>query len=150
MSPSRPAFTRGASAPMDISASPINTKRRRSRRGEGERLREEILAAAEAILIETRDESALSVRAIANAVGVTPPSIYLHFADRNELLFAVCERHAANLQEALEAAAAGVGDPLERIRRRGLDVPPRLDSRAFRGRALGRHSRARPGGKRCR
>jgi AcrR family transcriptional regulator len=94
-------------------------RRSRSRRGQGEQLRDEILAAAERILIETNDQAALSIRAIASAVGVTPPSIYLHFADRNDLVFAVCERHAAHLEQAMTDAAAGVDDPWERIRRRG-------------------------------
>ncbi|HET7523348.1 MAG TPA: TetR/AcrR family transcriptional regulator [Acidimicrobiales bacterium] len=94
-------------------------RRTRSRRGQGEQLRDEILAAAERILIETNDQSALSIRAIANAVGVTPPSIYLHFADRNDLVFAVCERHAEQLEQAMMDAAEGIGDPWERIRRRG-------------------------------
>ena len=99
---------------------PAATHRRtRSRRGQGEQLRGEILAAAERILIETNDQSALSIRAIANAVGVTPPSIYLHFADRNDLVFAVCERHAEQLEQAMMQAAEGVSDPWERIRRRG-------------------------------
>lgn len=94
-------------------------RRTRSPRGKGELLREEILAAAERILIETNDQSALSIRAIASAVGVTPPSIYLHFADRNELLFAVCEKHAEQLDLAMEQAAAGGADAWDRIRRRG-------------------------------
>ena len=94
-------------------------RRSRSRRGEGEQLRDEILAAAERILIETNDQAALSIRAIAAAVGVTPPSIYLHFADRNDLVFAVCERHAEHLDQVMTQAAAGVIDPWERIRRRG-------------------------------
>lgn len=95
------------------------TRRARSPRGKGEQLREEILAAAERILIETNDESALSIRAIAAAVGVTPPSIYLHFADRTDLVFAVCERQAEKLDQAMEQAAEGSADPWERIRRRG-------------------------------
>jgi AcrR family transcriptional regulator len=52
-------------------------------------------------------------------VGVTPPSIYLHFADRNDLVFAVCERHTEHLQQAMADAVDGVADPWERIRRRG-------------------------------
>jgi AcrR family transcriptional regulator len=100
-------------------ADTLPARRSRSRRGEGEQLRDEILAAAERILIETNDQAALSIRAIAAAVGVTPPSIYLHFADRNDLVFAVCERHAAHLEQAMSDAAAGVSDPWERIRRRG-------------------------------
>ena len=82
-------------------------------------MRDEILAAAERILIETNDQSALSIRAIAAAVGVTPPSIYLHFADRNDLVFAVCERQAEQLEQAMADAAEGIEDPWDRIRRRG-------------------------------
>jgi len=94
-------------------------RRTRARRGEGDRLREEILAAAERMLIESGDESVLSIRRIADAVGVTPPSIYLHFADRNELIFAVCEEQFRHLDEAMEAAVAGLVDPMERLRARG-------------------------------
>jgi AcrR family transcriptional regulator len=61
----------------------------------------------------------VSVRAIADAVGVTPPSIYLHFADRNELIFAVCEVQFGHLDEAMQKAAAGIDDPWERVARRG-------------------------------
>lgn len=110
-----PAGAVGTSTP----ARGAGQRRTRSPRGQGEQLRDEILAAAERILIETNDQSALSIRAIANAVGVTPPSIYLHFADRNDLVFAVCERHAENLERAMAEAAEGVDDPWERIRRRG-------------------------------
>jgi AcrR family transcriptional regulator len=106
-----------------VAASPVAdtspARRSRSRRGEGEHLRDEILAAAERILIDTNDQAALSIRAIAAAVGVTPPSIYLHFADRNDLVFAVCERHAEHLEQAMTEATAGVADPWERLRRRG-------------------------------
>lgn len=105
----------------DVSAvSEVSPARRaRSPRGQGEQLRTEILAAAERILIETGDQSALSIRAIAAAVGVTPPSIYLHFADRNDLLFAVCELQAEKLDGAMELAAEAGTDAWDRIRRRG-------------------------------
>lgn len=106
---------------MTTSDRPVLTAERRSRarRGEGDRLREEILVAAERILIETNDQSALSIRAIAAAVGVTPPSIYLHFADRTDLLFEVCERHWLTLEAAMDQAVDGVDDPIERIMARG-------------------------------
>jgi len=94
-------------------------RRSRARRGEGGRLREDILAAAEELLLKSGDADSLSIRAIANAVGVTPPSIYLHFADRNELVFEVCDRKWRELASLLDAAVAGLSDPLERIERRG-------------------------------
>ncbi|MDQ1394007.1 MAG: hypothetical protein QOF30_2984, partial [Acidimicrobiaceae bacterium] len=93
--------------------------RSRARRGEGPRLRAEILEAAERLLIDSGDEAAVSIRAVAQAVGVTPPSIYLHFADRSELIFAVCEEQFRHLDEAMEQAVVGVTDPWERIERRG-------------------------------
>lgn len=93
--------------------------RPRLARGEGERLREEILDAAERLLVDTGDEDAVSVRAIARAVGVAPPSIYLHFADKAELVFEVCERHFRALDEATQAAAAEGATPFDSLRRRG-------------------------------
>ncbi|HEX2117845.1 MAG TPA: TetR/AcrR family transcriptional regulator, partial [Acidimicrobiales bacterium] len=96
-----------------------STRRPRARRGEGELLRAEILAAAERLLIQTGDEGAVSIRAIADAAGVTPPSIYLHFADKTELFNAVCEARFADFDRYLEEAAAGVADPLEALWARG-------------------------------
>ena len=95
------------------------TRRARARRGEGELLRKDILAAAERLLIETGDEGAVSIRAIADAAGVTPPSIYLHFADKTELLAAVCEVRFQEFDRYLEEAAAGIDDPVEALRARG-------------------------------
>ena len=96
------------------------TRRPRAKRGQGELLRADILAAAEQLLIKTGDQEAVSIRAIADAAGVTPPSIYLHFADKTELIFAVCARHFAALDEAIEHAAAGATDPMDELRLRGL------------------------------
>ena len=94
-------------------------KRARARRGEGELLRNDILAAAEQLLIQTGDEGAVSIRAIADAAGVTPPSIYLHFADKTELLGAVCEARFQDFDRYLEEAAAAIDDPVEALRARG-------------------------------
>ena len=99
--------------------SPAAAPRPRARKGEGDRLREEILQATERLLIRTGDQEAVSIRAIAKAVGVTPPSIYLHFADKAELIFAVCAQHFVALDEAIETAAAGAADPLDELRLRG-------------------------------
>src|SRR5439155_20099 len=52
-------------------------------------------------------------------VGVTPPSIYLHFADKLELVFAVCEKHFATFDQTLEEAAAGATSAFESLRLRG-------------------------------
>jgi AcrR family transcriptional regulator len=94
-------------------------RRSRARRGEGQKLKPQILAAAEELLLETGDEEAVSIRAVAQKVGVTPPSIYMHFADKNELIFQVCEKLFRELDELFEASAAGSNDPLESLMLRG-------------------------------
>ena len=69
--------------------------------------------------METGDEAAVSVRDIADAVGVTPPSIYLHFADKDELIHAVCQVQFAKLEAFIRSQVSGVDDPVEALRRRG-------------------------------
>jgi AcrR family transcriptional regulator len=96
-----------------------SSRRTRARRGEGEKLRDQILEAASRLLVETGDEDAVSIRAVAEAVGVTPPSIYLHFADKTELIFAICEKYLDELDRATEAAARGSDDPVESLMLRG-------------------------------
>ena len=93
--------------------------RRRARKGDGELLRDEILAAAERLLLETGSEEAVSIRAVARAAGVTAPSIYRHFADKTHLMFEVCGRQFAVLDEVLEEAVAGIEDPVEAMAARG-------------------------------
>jgi AcrR family transcriptional regulator len=95
------------------------TRRARARRGEGDLLRAEILAAAERLLIETGDQGAVSIRAIADAAGVTPPSIYLHFADKKQLLAAVCEVRFADFDRYMTDAVKGIDDPLDALWARG-------------------------------
>jgi AcrR family transcriptional regulator len=93
--------------------------RPRSRRGEGETLRDDLLAATEQLMIESGRADAVSIRAIADAVGVTPPSIYLHFPDKESLILAVCERHFEAFDSVIEHAGTSTGDPVESLRRRG-------------------------------
>ncbi|MDQ4098188.1 MAG: TetR/AcrR family transcriptional regulator [Actinomycetota bacterium] len=69
--------------------------------------------------METGDEAAVSIRAIADAVGVSPPSIYLHFADKDELIHAVCQQQFRRLDVLVDQTLGDVADPIERLRRRG-------------------------------
>ncbi len=87
----------------------------RARRGEGEKLREEILAAVSALLDETNDEAAVSIRAIAERVGVTPPSIYRHFEDKEAMLGAVCAEVFVQLTEGIAQAVASSKSPLDAL-----------------------------------
>ena len=90
-------------------------RRSRAPKGEGDRLRDDILDAAEGILVRVGNEEDVSIRAIAEAVGVTPPSIYRHFSDKENLLTQICERRFADLNAAFDDAVGSVTDPLERL-----------------------------------
>ena len=62
----------------------------------------------------------MSIRAIADAVGVTPPSIYLHFPDKDALVLAVCERRLRGASTTRSRPpGAATDDPVESLRRRG-------------------------------
>ncbi|GAC51353.1 MULTISPECIES: TetR/AcrR family transcriptional regulator [Gordonia] len=99
----------------------MTTRRRaRSPRGAGEILAEEIIEAAGELLVEHGDDTGMSIRGVATRVGVTPPSIYLHFADKDALLDAVCARYFERLDDQLASAAEGIDDPLERALQLGL------------------------------
>ena len=91
-------------------------RRARAKRGEGDKLRGEILDAVDNLLTNSpHREDAVSIRAVAEMVGCTPPAIYLHFFDKNELLFDVCARRFTQLSQAIDAAKVGIDDPLEAL-----------------------------------
>lgn len=92
--------------------------RRPNARGQGERLRAEIIAAAVQMLDDLSDDEALSLRAVARAVSVSPNSVYLYFADRDSLVLAAMARcHEEMLQVAVRAESAGP-DPAAQLRDR--------------------------------
>ena len=95
-----------------------STSRRRAPKGEGVKLRTEILDAAETLMVRFGDADLVSIRAIADAVGITAPSIYRHFSDKDELLNAICERRFIELNAAFESADS-VADPVDRLRELG-------------------------------
>ena len=98
----------------------VPLKRRRAPRGSGEQLRDEILDATTALLLETGHAKAVSIRSVAQRVGVTPPSIYLHFADKDALLDAVCARYFEKLDEEMQRVSAGRPTTVEVLRAQGL------------------------------
>jgi AcrR family transcriptional regulator len=95
-------------------------KRRRASRGSGEDLRAEIVTAAKALLAKSSSADAMSIRAVADAVGVTAPSIYLHFTDKDDLLSAVVADVFTELDASMLAAAEGLAAPMERLRAFGM------------------------------
>jgi AcrR family transcriptional regulator len=95
-------------------------RRRRSPRGSGEQLRAEILTAATELLLSSGDESAVSIRAVANRVGVTPPSIYIHFADKDTLIDEVVAHYLTRLDEVMRQAGAAHDNTWEAAHAQGM------------------------------
>ncbi|MGB8210828.1 MAG: TetR/AcrR family transcriptional regulator [Mycobacterium sp.] len=107
---------------MASPAQPVadNLRRRRAPRGSGDLLRDQILDAATELLLETGHAKAVSIRSVAQRVGVTPPSIYLHFEDKDALLDAVCARYFEKLDEEMQRVSVGQPCSIEVLRAQGL------------------------------
>lgn len=100
----------------DVGATPAPIgARRRNPRGQGHRLREELIQAAIALLAETGDPRDLTLRAVATRAGIAAPSIYRHFPDIEHLKVAVVNRGFATLAEARTAANGGIENPGEAL-----------------------------------
>ena len=91
-------------------------ERQRNRRGQGGRLRQEILDAAHEILLESGHEAAVTIRGVARQAGIAAQSCYLHFATRDQLLWALYEREFEQLRALLAEASTEGGTPAERLR----------------------------------
>jgi AcrR family transcriptional regulator len=75
------------------------------------------LAAATAS-IEARGARQLTLRALARQVGVSAPSVYLHFPSLGHLLAAVVKQAFDDLTDATSAAARNIVDPADELRAR--------------------------------
>ncbi|MGV9674651.1 TetR/AcrR family transcriptional regulator [Nocardia sp. NPDC003482] len=95
-------------------------RRPRSARGSGAALRDEILAATRELLAHTGNADAVSIRAVSRRVGVSAPSIYRHFADKDALIDIVVAQVFENLDAAIAAATDPDVSPIERMRAQGL------------------------------
>ncbi|GGW91249.1 TetR/AcrR family transcriptional regulator [Streptomyces chartreusis] len=94
-------------------------RRRRAQRGDGARLRDELVEAAE-LLLDKAGEDAVTIRAVAQAVGVSLPAVYLHFGSRLELLHTVCLRVWGELGDWMGDADAASHDPLNALHQRSV------------------------------
>jgi len=94
--------------------------RRRNVRGEGGQLRQDIIDATIKLIEKSGSCENVSLRAVAKHVGIAAPSIYPHFADRDELLLAVLKHLFDELVElrskAEDAVASAGGGPWETLR----------------------------------
>lgn len=89
--------------------------RQRNRRGQGGRLREEIIHAATVLLERTGAEESVTLRAVAREVGITAPSIAPHFTDRAGIIDAVVGRELQVLYDLLLTAAKSTDDAVESL-----------------------------------
>ncbi|MBA2553864.1 MAG: TetR/AcrR family transcriptional regulator [Geodermatophilaceae bacterium] len=103
----------------------------RRRRGAGHELRAVVVGAATDLLAQLGDVQALTMRAVAAAAGVTPPSVYRHFPDKETLVRTVIEERFDAFTHDVTAAAESAGEhPTARLQamarayvRSGLERP---------------------------
>jgi len=87
--------------------------RQRNARGEGSRLRLEIVQATIRLIDDGTDR--LTLRAIAREAGIAGPSIYDHFPDLEGIRTEVIRSCYEDLIERIRQAQDGVADPVERL-----------------------------------
>lgn len=78
-------------------------------------LHQEIIDAARDILAREGYEQ-LSMRKVAEKIEYSPTAIYLHFEDKRDLVFQVCEETFGKLVSELESLEAEFKDPVARLR----------------------------------
>jgi AcrR family transcriptional regulator len=82
-------------------------------------VRTELISVAERLLEARGSADVITVAEIVGGVGVTPPVLYAHFADKQALFVAVHERRMKSFRDALRRAGRGAPDPLSALERRG-------------------------------
>jgi AcrR family transcriptional regulator len=90
-------------------------RRQRSPRGQGEKLRDDIIEAASGLLADPVSPP-LTLRAVARAVGVAATSVYLHFADIESLVLAVADRRFSELVKLQDEATSSQATARDRMR----------------------------------
>jgi AcrR family transcriptional regulator len=79
-------------------------------------LRQQILDAARELLVRDGYDQ-LSMRRVADRIDYSPTAIYLHFKDKLDLVFSLCEESFAKLVHELETLADEYPDPIVRLRK---------------------------------
>ena len=98
-----------------MSAVSTSSRSNRKPKGEGHSRRGEILAAAERIFVEFGYEGA-TIRKIAEEVGLSSTALYMHFADKGEILQEICRVAFEELIASTENLALEDGPPEVRLR----------------------------------
>jgi AcrR family transcriptional regulator len=111
----------------------FRTGRRLNPRGQGARLRAELIAAAFSALDAEGVADRLTLRGVARTAGVTAPAVYRAFAHLSALVAALRAAVLTELRTRCQAAAGSAGDPRDRLIARstayvtyGLAYPARV------------------------
>ena len=96
----------------DSGASPSGSGNRRIDQGQQSRAR--LLAEARR-LFERDGYAATSTESLLATTGLTRGALYHHFRDKKDLFAAVCDAVHADLAQAIDAATAGITDPLAQL-----------------------------------
>lgn len=95
---------------------PVATRRStRKPKGEGHERRGEILSVAERIFVEKGFEGA-TIRKIADEVGLSSTALYMHFADKGEILNEICRNAFEGLLERQLEFTSSCAVPIECVR----------------------------------
>ena len=97
-----------------------DVRRQRLPRGSGGQLREQIIDTATELIIASGDIKAPSTREVTHALNISAPSLYRHFADKDELLDAVCAKYYRRLGEVMQDTARDRPTALERLHAMGM------------------------------
>jgi AcrR family transcriptional regulator len=114
-SPRRRRRTRTEREPRATGQHRQKGARQRNPRGQGERLRDDIIEAASRLLADPAAPP-LTLRAVAREAGVAATSVYLHFDDIQSLVVAVAERRFSELVQLQDDARNQGTDPCQRVR----------------------------------
>ena len=109
-----------AASPAGTAAGTGSSARARNPRGQGDRLREDLLDAAADLLAQHGSVEPVSLRAVAKAAGVSPMAVYNHFDDKAALLDAAVDHCWHEFRAALAAAYLEADDPFDRLRQAGF------------------------------
>jgi AcrR family transcriptional regulator len=88
----------------------VQTRRERAR----ETTVQEIRRTARALLVQEGPD-ALTLRAIAREMGMSPPALYRYFASHDEIVAALVDDILDEITETVAAAGSGPGEPLDRL-----------------------------------
>lgn len=111
--------TYGCQQVHSVTMATPTTSRQRYARGEGERLRDDLLASAADLMAEHGNVAQVSLRKVAGRAGVSPTAVYRHFDDHTELLRESVLFCWMNFRDVLQEAKESSDDPFVALRNAG-------------------------------